>query len=134
MRTLLNILESPPKSFFVGVVELDGSSLIGVIDEPVGIELQLVRLSYPLEFLVRHGKDNMEVVPGFINPELGIPEEIVLEAGSVSVHAGDAPFAQIYFEALRRITKGPQMKYEPVIIRRPAPGGTNGAGERHKNT
>lgn len=101
MTSIHEITSKPPSSFFLAVVELEGSSIVGIVDDPVGIDLSAVRLGYPIEFVQRW--DNGKVSQKLIVPECGVPDEMVIDAGSVSVHMGSSPFGLTYFQNLQEL-------------------------------
>ena len=135
MTSIHEILNKSPGDFFLAVVELEGCSVIGIIDDPVGVALSEVRIHYPLEFLVRvREADPADADIGFIVPEIGLPDETIIDAGTVDIHMGNSPFGLSYFTAVKSLIRGPVMNYHPKIIKRPLMGGTqNGTRERHKS-
>lgn len=136
MTSMHEVSNKPPGDFFLAVVSMEPFSVVGIIDDPVGIQLSEVRLQYPLEFwLPPKGVDhNKDVNIGFIVPELGIPDEMIIDAGSVDIHTGGSTFGLLYFGALKNLIQGPATAFKPKLINRPLPGGTqNGARERHQS-
>jgi hypothetical protein len=119
MKNLNQILSTPTRELYVGVVEVDNLSIVGVLDDPVGVELNALRLAYPLEVLFKPPVSGV-VTLGFVQPEFGLPDEIVLDAGAVSVYTGNSPFCMIYLGWLERYVKGQPYRYEAAIITRPA--------------
>lgn len=101
MTSIHEITSKPPSSFFLAVVEMEGSSIVGIVDDPVGIELSAVRLGYPIEFVQRW--DGGKVLQKVVVPECGVPDEMVIDAGSVSVHMGSSPFGLTYFQNLQEL-------------------------------
>ena len=135
MTTMHEITNRPPGDFFLAVVVMDPYPVIGIIDDPVGIALSEVRLQYPLEFWLpfQELKQGTPVNIGFIVPELGVPDEMVVDAGSVDIHTGNSPFGLRYFEALKKLIQGPATVFQPKLINRPSQGSTqNGTRERHQ--
>lgn len=123
MTSIHEILSKPPGDFFLGVIELDHDvGLVGIIDDPVGVDLPAVRLAFPLEFkaqLIGNEQQASRAQIGFILPELGIPVERVIDAGSVDIHMGNSDVGRLYFGALRRFSDFPKLDYIPSIIKRP---------------
>lgn len=128
MTSLHEILNKTPSDYFLAVVDMDGSFLIGIIDDPIGISLSELRLQYPLEFMARSPSPSRTEL-GYIVPELGVPDETVIDAGTADLHMGGSPLGLSYFAALKSLVRGPTTSFEGSIIRRPEAnkGGANGA-------
>lgn len=118
LAQLLQKASTDPGTFFVGVVDFEESKVIGHIEEPMDVDMNATRLGYPLEALVA-SKDSTTVTVGFIRPEFGIPEEIVISAGAVSVYRGDSPIGKLYIKGIQNMGSSAPVGYAPSIISRP---------------
>lgn len=123
MRTLAEIMALEPRNtydVFLGVIEYDNRFVVGVIDEPMGIDSREARLSYPVEFMFRPKVDPSGatlVELGFIEPVLGIPEERLTD-GQIDIHRGNSPIGVGYFGALK-IVKERKIKYSFSMMSEP---------------
>lgn len=128
--TLNEVLSGSPGQFFLGVVELENTQIIGIIDDPVGIELTAVRLGYPLEFAQKW--EETDVALAILVPEAGVPDELVIDAGAVAIHSGRSPFGQQYFENLKVIARIAPRKYKAVHLSRNQMRGGTADGPRQR--
>lgn len=103
MTSMTELFSKKPSDFFLGVVEMENTIYVGVIDDPMGIELSAVRLAYPIELVQKwNGQDVDQAV---IVPECGVSDEIVLDACHVAIHSGGSPFGLTYFKNLQDIAR-----------------------------
>ena len=112
MTSMTEVLTKNPSEFFLGVVEYDKTIIVGILDEPMGIELSSVRLAYPLEMIQSWTAQNVQQL--VIVPECGVPEEVVVDADSVAVHHGGSEFGKMYFGNLRNLSS---MRHEKYLSR-----------------
>jgi hypothetical protein len=126
MISIHEILNRQPGDYFLGVIELEGCNVVGIVDDPVGVSLGEVRLQYPLEFLLKPRDGGPETNVGYIIPEIGLPDERIIDGGSVDIHMGNSAFGKTYFSTLRSLMQGPPTIYYPQIIKRPGGGTPNG--------
>lgn len=103
IHQILNGSPSDRSSFFLGVVEIDNVLLVGILDEPVGVELSAVRLAYPIEIIQKW--DGGLVRQRLIVPETGVPDEVVIDAGAIEVFSGHSDFAATYFKNLGELVR-----------------------------
>ena len=122
MMTLEQVLNAKPEGLIVGVVEFEDSKMIGILNDPMELDPSITRLAYALEVKVGlpFGPEK-KVNIAFIMPELGIPEEFVTNAGTVSIYANGCAIAGLYSSALKKMVAAGRMNYEPSIAyRQPA--------------
>ncbi len=121
MKTLVEILATEPRDLFgifIGVIEYDTYSVVGVVDEPMGVDSREARISYPVEFVNRLNNESGTTVNTlFIMPEYGIPEERLTD-GQLDLYRGNSPIGIGYFGALKKI-KDSQVRYAFDLILRP---------------
>jgi hypothetical protein len=109
MTSMNEVLTKSPSDFFLGVVEYDKTIMVGILDEPLGLELSAVRLAYPLEMIQTWTGQHIQQL--VIVPECGIPEEVIVDADSVAIHQGGSEFGKTYFGNLRNLTVMRPEKY-----------------------
>jgi hypothetical protein len=109
MTSMNEALTKAPSDFFLGVIEYDKTITVGILDEPLGIELTAVRLAYPLEMIQSWTGQNIQQL--VIVPECGVPEEVIVDADSVAIHHGGSAFGKTYFENLRNLASMRPEKY-----------------------
>ena len=108
MKTIAEVFNADPRNVFLNVVEYENSKVIGVIDDPMGMDLSNTVLSYPLEY------KTLETSPTSLSyifrlPTDGLPESRHVNCESVELHLGSSPIGREYLKMLR-IVANTQMR------------------------
>jgi hypothetical protein len=109
MISLQETMNKPPSDFFLGVVELDKTILVGILDDPIGLDLACVRLAFPIELTDKWSVEDVD--QQVVVPERGVPDEIVV-SGDVAIHSGGCPFGLSYFAALSELARIRPRRYK----------------------
>lgn len=101
-KSLATLLADHPDNIWLAVIELEQSKIIGVIDDPIGVDPAALAVSYPLEYRVSYLMEGDYFGFTFIKPAEGLPEILYLNTeGGITVHRGSSQVGKVYLGALR---------------------------------
>lgn len=114
LLSLAEVLNKKPSELYLGIVELEDRQVIGVVDEPMGLDLPSVHLGFPIDFLevivfVDASKSKTKSEISFILPSKGLRCEKVIETTDVDIYYGDDPIGKAYLEALGSLQRAPHI-------------------------
>lgn len=100
IKALNDVLTTHPTGLFIGVVEFDHTKIVGVVDDPLGVDISALSLSYPLEYQTVH-VDGGQVGFVFLPPTDGLPEQLHLSCDQVAIHSGKSHIGEHYLKTLK---------------------------------
>lgn len=105
-------------SFYIGVAEFEENKVVGILDDPIGLDPNSVQLGYPVEFLSQVVKDEssgqMSCGIQFIVPSLGIPECTVISTTVIEVYGPTSTIGRSYLAMLKRAVSEKHWDFPPM--------------------